>query len=198
MLLLSHSIAGIGSCNLCGMGTSATDFFVDLRRFVESYGVQVRLQPMPIEKPGKFDGLSITLNPRHDVVAAAFYLAHSFGSVAQWSLDFAGSEKVFENLREAKKRRRQAPVVFEAALARYRTFEHTSSEHAVWTLAEAGHPGAIEPYTIFFRAGIEAMTIFHRTGKAPNWPRFYTRWKRGVERGEIRAVPFIPRPVPRF
>ena len=47
-------------------------------------------------------------------------------------------------------------------------------------------------------ADIEAMTIFHRTGKVPPWPEFFADWKAGVERGEVRNEPFRPKPVPRF
>jgi hypothetical protein len=180
------------------VGRQEPDFFGDVRRFVESLGVRVFLKRMDIEKPGEFDGLSITINPRHDPVAAAFYLAHAFGSIVQWSTDFAGAKKVFDDLADAKKQRQKARAGFEAALSRYRAFEQTSSEHAVWLLAQAGHGGAIQPYTVFFRADIEAMTIFHRTGKAPDWPEFFADWKRKVASGEIRIEPFRPRPFARF
>ena len=56
----------------------------------------------------------------------------------------------------------------------------------------------IEPYTVFFRADIEAMTIFHRTGKEPRWPDFFAEWKQKVARGEIQIVPFTPKPIPPF
>jgi hypothetical protein len=177
---------------------TASGFFEDLRRFVESCGVRVVLKRMNIEKPGEFDGLSITINPRHDAVAAAFYLAHSFGSIVQWSTEFESAKKVYDDLRDAKESRDREPERFEAALSRYRTFEQSSSDYAVWVLGQAGHPGAIHPYTIFFRADIEAMTIFHRSGKAPEWPRFYAEWKRRVASGEVKIQPFRAKPVPPF
>ena len=160
--------------------------------------MRVVLKEMDLETPGAFDGLSITINPKHDRESACFYLAHSFGSIVLWSTDFARAQKVFDDLRDAKKNRQKSEEHFEAALLRYRRFEETSSEHAVWMLAEIGHRGAIEPYTTFFRADVEAMTIFHRTGKAPEWPEFFGDWKRRVERGEIHPAPFSPRPFLRF
>jgi hypothetical protein len=180
------------------MSGQGPDLFDDLRRFIESRDVRVRLKDMDIETPGEFDGLTITINPRHDRTAASFYLAHSFGSIAQWSTDFERAQKVFDNLRDAKHDRRTQPARFEEALRQWRDFETTSSEHAVWTLGEISHAGAIGPYAVFFRADLEAMTIFHREGKAPRWPEFFSEWKRKVAGGEIRIEPFEPKPVPPF
>jgi len=180
------------------MDRLAHGFFDDLSSFIQSRGVKVHLKDMDIETPGEFDGPTITINPRHDREAAAYYLAHSFGSIVQWSTDFGRAAKVFEDLGRAKKERGKDLSRFEVALWRWRTFEQTSSEHAVWTLLEIGHAAAVPPYTVFFRADIEAMTIFHRAGKAPRWPQFFADWKRQVERGEIWPEPFVPCPVPSF
>ena len=177
------------------MTSSRGDIFADLERFVTGHGIQVRLRDMDVEKPGEFDGPTITINPKHDREACGYYLAHSFGSIYQWSTDSEHARKVFEALREAKQSKGPA---FEEALAAWRTFEQTSSEHAVWTLAEIGHAEAVDPYTVFFRADIEAMTIFHRTGKEPRWPDFFEEWKRRVAVNEIRIEPFRPKPVARF
>jgi hypothetical protein len=160
--------------------------------------VRVRLKDLDIETPGEFDGPTITINPRHDRPAAAYYLAHAFGSIVQWSTDFECAKKVFDDLRDVKKRRRKSQDAFEDAVLRWRKFEQISSEYAVWTLKESRHSLNIEPYTVFFRADIEAMTIFHRTGKAPEWPEFFGEWKRQVERGLIQPEPFAPRRVPPF
>jgi hypothetical protein len=65
-------------------------------------------------------------------------------------------------------------------------------------LHEIRHADVVSPYSVFFRADIEAMTIFHRTGKEPRWPDFLADWKARVARGEIRVEPFRPKPVPRF
>ena len=177
------------------MTSPRSELFQDLERIITSSGVDVRLREMEVEKPGEFDGPSITINPKHDREACCYYLAHSFGSICQWSTDFEHARKVFEQLRDAKCEKGTA---FESALHAWRHFEQTSSEHAVWVLAETDHPEAIEPYTIFFRADIEAMTVFHRTGKEPRWPDFFAEWKAKVARGDVRIEPFRPKPVPRF
>ena len=177
------------------MTSSPHDIFQNLEDFVRSHGVEVRLREMDLEKPGEFDGPTITINPLHDRQACCYYLAHSLGSIYQWSTDFEHARKVFEDLRDAKKRPRRG---FEEALEQWRRFEQASSDHAVWALAETGHPEAVEPYTVFFRADIEAMTVFHRTGKEPRWPDFFASWKEKVARGEIQIEPFQPKPIGRF
>ena len=48
------------------MTTSRGDLFDDLECFITNYGVQIRLRKMDLEKPGEFDGPSITINPVHD------------------------------------------------------------------------------------------------------------------------------------
>lgn len=177
------------------MSAPRADLFEDLARFIRSHGVDVRTREMDIETPGEFDGPTITINPVHNREALSYYLAHSFGSIYQWSTNVEHAQAVFDALREAKKGTRPR---FEPALERWRRFEEISSEHAVWALAHVGHAEAIEPYTVFFRADIEAMTIFHRTGKEPQWPEFFHDWKDGVARGTIRIEPFRPKPVTRF
>lgn len=172
--------------------------FENLQRFIESFGVRVVLRDMDIEKPGKFDGLTIVMNPRHDATAASYYMAHAFDSIVQWSTATEMARRVYEGLRAAKERRAEEPGRFEEALIEYRSFEQTSSEHAVWMLAEIGHADTISDYTTFFRADIEAMTIFHRTGKEPAWPAFYAEWKQKVAAGVIRIEPFTPKPISPF
>jgi hypothetical protein len=177
------------------MAAPRADLFEDLERFVRSHGVAVRPREMDVETPGEFDGPTITINPVHNREALSYYLAHSFGSIYQWSSNFEHAQNVFDALRDAKKGTRPH---FEQALERWRRFEEVSSEHAVWVLGEVGHAHAIDPYTVFFRADIEAMTIFHRTGKEPRWPDFFADWKEKIARGEIRLDPFRPKPVGRF
>jgi hypothetical protein len=180
------------------MPMTAGDLFDDLRRCVERHGVLVLITEMDVEKPGEFDGLTIAINPKHDRTAASYYLAHSFGSIVQWSTAHDASQRVYDDLRNAKRRRTQEPGRFEKALDAYRAFEQRSSEHAVWMMARTGHDESIADYTVFFRADIEAMTIFHRTGKAPRWPDFYAEWKEKVAVGEIRIEPFVPNAIPSF
>ncbi len=56
----------------------------------------------------------------------------------------------------------------------------------------------IPAYTSFFRADLEAITVFHRTGKAPVWLEFFADWKRRVSRGEQVVAPYVPKPIPPF
>ena len=172
--------------------------FHDLQRYITGCGVRVPLKTMDIEKPGEFDGLSITINPLHPPEARSYYLTHAFGSIIQWSTDFKAAQKVFQELRAAAGRRKEAPDRFEEALKAYRRFEQTSSEHAVWLLEQIGHRAAIRPYTVFFRADIEAMTIFHRTGHSPRWPDFFAQWKRRAKSGDVWIEPFGRKPFSRF
>lgn len=177
------------------MTSPRNELFDDLEGFITGHGVEVREREMDVEKPGEFDGPTITINPVHNRTASAYYLAHSFGSIYQWSAEYEHARTVFDEIREAKRERGPR---FEAALEAWRLFEQTSSEHAVGVLGEIGHAEAIDPYTIFFRADIEAMTIFHRTGKEPRWPDFFAEWKERVAKGEVRIEPFRPKPVARF
>jgi hypothetical protein len=177
------------------MTSARGDLFEDLERFITSHGVQMRLRELEVQKPGEFDGPSITINPKHDREARCYYLAHSFGSIYQWSTDFEYAQKVFDELRGAKRKRGRG---FEDALKSWRRFEQTSSEHAVWLLGEIGHTEAIDPYTVFFRADLEAMTVFHRKGKEPRWPDFFADWKQRVAMCEVQVEPFQPRPIASF
>jgi len=174
------------------------NLFHDLRAYITAYGVAVPLKAMDIEKPGEFDGLTIAINPLHHPEFRSYYLAHAFGSIVQWSTDFKSAEKVFKELRKTAASRQQKPDRFEEALKAYCRFEQTSSEHAVWVLEQIGHRGAVRPYTIFFRADLEAMKIFHRTGHSPRWPEFYAQWKRRAKSVDLWVEPFTPKPFSRF
>ena len=176
------------------MPASSNDLLNDVRRYVTPFGVRVTLRALDIERPGEFDGPTVTINPRHDRRAAAFYLAHSIGSVVQWSTDFPRAQKVVTDIRAARAQPVENPDEFARALDAYRRFEEISSEHAVWMLQDAGHANAIGDYTVFFRADIAAMTIFHRTGRAPRWREFYTQWRRRAKAGDVWIKPFEPRP----
>jgi hypothetical protein len=81
----------------------------------------------------------------------------------------------------------------ERALAPFRAFEVRASEYAVWVLDQVGAAGVVAAYSTFFRADLEAITIFHRTGRAPVWRPFLARWKASMD-----CAPFTPRPVPVF
>ena len=180
-----------------GVPTFFDDLYQALAGYITRQGIDIATRNMDVEKPGEFDGPTITINPVHDPEARCYYLAHCFGSICQWSTDFAHAQGTLDELKEAK-RGGVAERRFERAVEAWRRFEEVSSEHAVWTLTQVDHAAAIPAYTVFFRADIEAMTIFHRTGKEPRWPDFLAGWKNRVATGELRVEPFRPKPVPRF
>ncbi len=80
----------------------------------------------------------------------------------------------------------------------FRAFETESSEFAVWLLAELGHGDVIPSYTNFMRADLEALTEFHRTGKAPVWRDFFARWNEETADGRRLVLPYQAKQVPPF
>ena len=148
------------------------------------------------ENPAQFDGLSITISARQAAEAQSYYLVHSFGSGVAWAADRAGVAAMFQELRAARRTRDTDPGRLERALGPFRAFEQRASEHSVWVLDRIGHAWAVEPFSVFFRADLEAITIFHRTGQAPVWPEFFAAWKADIAAGQRTVEPFSPRPVP--
>ncbi len=156
---------------------------------------QDRLKP---EQAGAFDGVSVTLNSAYGSEELTYYLAHALGSIARWSLSRAAVQGMFDELRAAKADRPPDVMRLERAIDGYRAFEIESSEFAVWLLAELGHGGAVASYTNFMRADLEALTEFHRTGRAPVWRDFYSRWNEEVAAGRRQVPPFHAKPIPPF
>ena len=73
------------------------------------------------------------------------------------------------------------------------TFARVKADSAAMAQSWQQAQGA---FALFFRADLEAITIFHRTGQAPVWPEFLAAWKADVAAGRRVVVPFEPRPVP--
>jgi len=105
---------------------------------------------------------------------------------------------MFDELRDAKPEKETRPDRFDRALARYRAFETESSEFAVWLLADCGYFRVGGASSNFMRADLEAMSEFHRTGRAPIWRSFFQKWNDDVAAGRRQLVPFEPKPVPPF
>lgn len=162
------------------------------------FGINVRQAELDDEVPGEFDGPTITLNEDYDAAERAFYLAHSIGSIATWSIDPDRSQQVFRELRQAKRGASSDPARLERALTAYESFENVTWEFAVWLLEETGHAGFVSAFTNFGRADMEAMEIFHRTRKAPVWREFFTEWNEQVRQGRRSVRPFISRSIPPF
>ena len=174
------------------------ELLTDLQTRASEYGIHIRSKELAVDKPGEFDGFTITLHPGYDLQSRCFYLAHAFGSIAQWSVNYGEARGIFDSLRDAKKAKSTDPHVFRRALREYLAFEETSSDHAVWLLDDLDHHWAIEPYTLFFRADLESMAQFHETGVAPVWYKFFAYWKEKVRSGQLTVIPFKPRPIPEF
>lgn len=175
------------------------EIFAGVRARAEAYGVRVTTAPLGPETAGLFDGLSVTLNPTgFTAEEQTYYLAHAVGSIVAWSVAPAECRAVFDELRDARRHRKDDPDRLEKAVGRYRQFEESASEYAVWLLADLGHADRVPSYTNFMRADIEALSHFHREGVALVWRDFFARWNAAVARGEQEVRPYQPRPIPSF
>jgi hypothetical protein len=170
----------------------------DVATWAGSHGITVHWHKLPPGKAGEFNGLTATMNSGYAPEESAYYLAHTIGSIVRWSLSRAAIQEMFNELRAAKKSKDADPARLERAIERYRAFEIESSEYAVWLLAELRHPDAIASYTNFMRADLEALTEFHRHGKAPVWHDFFARWNKAVAQGIQQVLPFTAKPIPPF
>jgi hypothetical protein len=167
-----------------------------LRAWAAAHGIRVLCRSLGPEKPGTFDGPSVTVSPDYDLESRCFFLAHSLGSIAVWTADADRSQAVFDELRDAKRAREADRARFERALDDWSAFEGAASESAVGLLGQVGHDWAVRSYTEFARADAEMMLAFHRHGRAPVWRDFFPAWRQRLARGEVDARPYKPRPVP--
>lgn len=172
--------------------------YQDIREWAETRGIRVREKQLAPGKAGEFDGVSATMNSSYDWEELAYYLVHALGSIVRWSLSRDAVQAMFDELRDAKEEKETDPSRLERSIDRYRAFEIESSEFAVWLLAELGHPAVASTYTNFMRADLEALTEFHRRGRAPVWRDFFARWNDEVARGQRQVEPFRPKPLPPF
>jgi hypothetical protein len=170
----------------------------DLVRRAAGYGITVRQAELDAEIPGEFDGRTITLNHRYDAAERCFYLAHSIGSIAEWSLHCDRSFQVFRELSQAKQQKASDPKRLERALAAYLAFETRTWELAVWLLEDTGNKGVVPEFTNFGRADMESMRVFHSTGKAPVWRDFFATWNEQIRRGARAVAPVTSHPIPEF
>jgi hypothetical protein len=169
-----------------------------LKERIESFGVAVLTSRMGLETTGVFDGLSITTNTTYDLETRCYNIAHSFGHVAQWSLDFQGCQRLYDELHAAKANKSADPAALCRVLQAFRQYEEEASGYAVWLLIDTGNALAIPTFTNFARADIEAIVAFHRDGAAPVWHLFFADWNAKIARGELELLPFQPKPIPRF
>ena len=180
------------------MGAIDRHTFARLESDVQSTGVAVRWRRMKPDTPAIFDGLSIVLNDEHDLGETAYYLVHSLGSIVGWSVETARVAQLFEELRASKATQDAEPERFERALATFRAFEEASSEIGVGILHRTGLAALAADFSEFFRADLEAITIFHRTGALPIWSEFLAAWHRDLAEGRREPRPFAARETPSF
>jgi hypothetical protein len=169
-----------------------------LKACIEAAGVAVLGRRLGLETTGVFDGLSITTNTAYDLETRCHNIAHAFGHIAQWSLDFPRFQKLYEELNTAKANKAVDPERLRRALGEFRRYEEEASGYATWLLVQTGNADAIPAFTNFARADIEAIVAFHRDGAAPAWHRFFADWNAQVARGERHLPGFEPKAVPPF
>jgi len=166
--------------------------------WAEAHGIAVEDRRLKANKAGEFDGRSAVMNSEFTSEERAYYLAHALGSMVRWSLSQPVVQAMFDELRDAKKQKEKDPGRLARAIDRYRGFEIESSQFAVGLLEELGHSEVVESYTNFMRADLEALTQFHRTGRAPVWKDFFALWNEQVAYGRLEVEPFEPKPIPAF
>jgi hypothetical protein len=165
---------------------------------IESYGIAVRAQRLGLETTGVFDGHSITTNTDYDLETRCHNIAHAFGHIAQWSLEYDRFRALYDQLYATKATRHTDAVALEQALGRFREYEEEASQHAAWLLLETGCADALPAFVLFARADIEAIVGFHRDDIAPIWRTFFAAFQGRMARGERQLRPFEPKPVPTF
>jgi hypothetical protein len=169
-----------------------------LRARIEAAGVAVRAVRMGLETTGVFDGLSITTNTAYGLETRCHNVAHSFGHIAQWSLDFPGFQRLYDDLHAAKAHKAADPERLRRALGHFRAYEEEASQYAAWLLHATGNADALPAFTNFARADIEVIVAFHRDGAAPVWHTFFDDWNARLGRGEFHLRGFEPKPIPPF
>lgn len=183
------------------LGTRGSDWnlcFERLRARIAASGVAVHQCRLGPQTTGVFDGLSITTNSDCDLPTQCHNLGHAFGHIVQWSVSGPGCQRLYDALYAAKEAIPRDCVRLERALAAFREYEEEASQLAAWLLVDTGSAWALDDFTLFARADIEAIISYHRTGVAPIWAEFFADWRTRTACGEIAVVPFSPKPIPCF
>jgi hypothetical protein len=172
--------------------------YARLKARIEANGVRVLAEQMGHDTTGVFDGLTITTNTDCDLETRCYNIAHSFGHITQWSLNYAHHRRLYDTLYAAKANKDNDPQALEQALARFRAYEEDASRYAAWLLIDTGSALVLPSFANFARADIEEIVEHHRHGHAPAWKRFFAEWNARVARGELTIRPFEPLPIPPF
>jgi hypothetical protein len=180
------------------MAINWSSIFERLKNRIESAGVCVRTSRLGPQTTGIFDGLSITVNADCDPETQSHNLGHSFGHIVQWSLERPRCDALYEALYAAKERKHEDRRALERALGEFRAYEEEASGYAAWLLIETGSAAAIDSFTPFARADIEAIVSYHRDDIAPIWSDFFAAWQARAAQKEIEVRDFTPKPIPAF
>jgi hypothetical protein len=172
--------------------------YPDVEHWCQAHGIELQQRSLSPEKAGEFNGLRVVMNLDYDLEQRLYYLMHAVGSIILWSRTVSAVQQVFDELRDAKETKETDSHRLQQAIERFRAFESESSELAVWLFGDLGHAGVIRSYTNFMRADLEAITEFHRTGRAPIWRVFFEAWNADVAAGRRRVDSFSPKPIPPF
>jgi hypothetical protein len=180
------------------MSVNSDQVYEAICRWATTQGISVGTRQLKANKAGEFDGVSVTMNSEYHVEERTFYLVHALGSMVRWSQSPPEIQGLFEELRAAKQEKHTDPDRLERAIEQYRAFEVESSEYAVWLLAQLGADEVVPSFTNFMRADLEALTLFHRFGRAPVWREFFADWNAELSLRRTTAAPFTPKPIPAF
>jgi hypothetical protein len=180
------------------MAIDWSTIFTRLKDRIESTGVCVRAERLGPQTTGIFDGLSITTNSDCDLETQSHNLVHSFGHIVQWSLGRSRCEALYEALHASKERKHEDQPALERALGEFREYEEEASRYAAWLLVDTRSAAALDSFTPFARADIEAIVSYHRDGVAPVWNDFFVAWQARVARKEIEVLAFDPKSIPPF
>jgi hypothetical protein len=164
--------------------------------YAQRLSIVVATRELAATTAAEFDGSSVTLNRQVDEEWRAYYLVHSLGSVVAWRVDSMGVRAMFHELRDAKTTRQTDPGRLAKAVDEFRAFEIRASEYGVQILNDIDAAWVIPSFSLFFRADLESITMFHRDGRAPVWKEFLARWRSDVAAGLRELEPFSLRTIP--
>jgi hypothetical protein len=173
-------------------------FEEQLSKWLKGHGIEYGHKRFATSKAGEFDGTRVYMNSDYQSRERLYYAVHAIGSIIIWSQDRDAVQRMFDELRDAKKEKSKHAERFVEALERYRAFETESSAYAISILNEIGAAADVPAYTNHMQADLEAMTQFHEIGQGPVWNEFFARWNRDVASGDRTVKPFREKPIKKF
>lgn len=180
------------------MSVEFVRLYKSIRQWAQLRSIQTEDCILPAGKAGEFNGVSVFMNRDYEVEERAYYLLHALGSIVAWSLDKIAVQELFTELDASKRDRMLAAQRLEEALKRYREFEDDSSQFGAGILNDIRFPEFIASYSNFMRADLEALTEFHRHGRAPVWRQFFSHWNDEIAAGRREPILYSGKLIPKF